>query len=126
MRLAERPEATVATLVEFFPSAGLNHGAVLQNIDQIGPPNGREPMRDHQNGEFAPQRLDRAEHARFIVVVEAVGRLVENQQCGTAQNRARERDPLTFPLREHRAALADDGVETLRQRLDELVGRRRA
>src|ERR1700722_994860 len=90
MSLAERAKATVAALVEFIPPARFDHGAVFQHINEVGPANRREPMRDDDYRQTAAQRLNRAEHARLVVVIEAVGGLVENQQSGAAQECTRQ------------------------------------
>ncbi len=45
---------------------------------------------------------------------------------GIGENRARDGDPLALPARQPDAALADDGVVALLERLDELVAVRDA
>src|ERR1700678_680068 len=121
MSLAERAKATVAALVEIIPPARYDRGAVFQHINEVGPANRREPMRDDDYRQTAAQRLNRAEHARLVVVIEAVGGLVENQQSGAAQECTRQRDTLAFALGEQRAALAHHSIQALRQRPHEVL-----
>ncbi len=56
-------------------------------------------MRDQDDGQLAAAALDRLEHAALVFRVEAVGRLVENQQRGSAQECARECQALALALR---------------------------
>ena len=56
----------------------------------------------------------RREDSGFVFGIQAVGGLIEDQQPGTAQQRARQRQPLALALRQGRAAVADDRVEAVR------------
>ena len=58
--------------------------------------------------------------------VERAGRLVEHQHRRVAQDRSRDREALRLAAREPVAALADDGVEALRQPRQHVVDARRA
>ena len=54
--------------------------------------------------------------------VDGAGGVVEDQQPGTADDGAGQRQPLPLAAGEGGAALADPGVEPLGQRGDEAVG----
>ena len=73
-----------------------------------------------------PQRFQAVLNHRLALAVEARRRLVENEDLGVGQNRARDGDALTLSARQAHAALADDGVVPLLERLDELVAVRDA
>src|SRR5881398_1458268 len=61
-------------------------------------------------------------HLRFTLHIEARHRLIQNQNRGVANDRARDGDALTLTAGEGRASLADERVITLLQVANELVG----
>ena len=63
---------------------------------------------------------------RLALAVEARRRFVEDQDARVGEDRARDRDALALAARQPHAALADDRVVALLERLDELVAVRDA
>src|SRR6266852_66144 len=100
-----------AQLAQRRPIARFDHLSTLNYVNQIGPSDGREAMRDQEDRELAAPALDRIEHAAFVFGIETVGRLVQNQHRRAAQKCARQCQPLTFTLRYQNSAIANDGVE---------------
>ncbi len=80
---------------------------------------GREPVRDDERGAAAGERFERLLHQALARRVERARRLVEQQDRPVGEQRARNREPLALSARERHAALAELGVERLRQALDE-------
>ena len=101
--------------------AALDDLAALEHQDLIGAPNRREPVRDHERRPPLPQRLQAVLDQRLALAVEARRRLVEDQDPRVGQDRARDRHPLALAAGQPHAALADDRVVPLLERLDELV-----
>ena len=67
-------------------------------------------------------RVERHLHQALVLGVERAGGLVEEQQRGVAQDRARDRDPLPLAAGQAHALLAEEGGEALRQAVEELGG----
>ena len=65
-----------------------------------------------------------AKIAASVVGVDGGGRVVEDQDPRVGEQRAGQRDPLPLPAGQREPAFADHGVVPVRQRVDELVGRR--
>ena len=79
-------------------------------------------MRDDDHG---PARDDRPEEFHQLAGVGGTqprGRLVEHDDRGVPQHRARDRDPLALPAGQQAAVLADPAVVAGWQRADELMG----
>ena len=95
--------------------------AVVDHDDAIGERQRRAPVRDEQRraraGDPAQRRVDLLLDPR----VDRRRRVVEQQDLGIREQRARERDPLALAAREREALLADDRVVAVRQLHDELV-----
>src|SRR5207244_11404225 len=71
--------------------------ADLQRVQAVG----------HHEGRAAPHEApDRVQDDRLAAHVDGAGRLVEEEDGGVLQERARERDPLPLSAREAHAALA--------------------
>ena len=88
----------------------------------------RQAMRDDERGAIAHELHQRLLDAALGFVVERRGGFVEDQDGRVLEQRARDRDALPLAAREQRAAIADLGVEALRQLGREFVdirGRRR-
>ena len=97
----------------------------LQKQHHVGVRNRLQVVGDHETGLAGHQPLERLAHLRLALDVEAGHRLVQDQDRGMEQERARDGDTLPLAARESRAALADEGVVTMLQLADELVGVRR-
>ena len=89
---------------------------LVEDDDPAGLADRRQPVRDDDRrapGEQPPQPgLD----APLGVQVDVRGRLVEDEDPRVGDQRAGEREELALAGRELRAALADLGVEPVRQR----------
>ncbi len=75
----------------------------------------RRPVRDEDHGAPRREALHCFEHLLLGLSVEVGGRLVEQQQRRVAQERAGQRDALALAGRQPGAALAEDGVQAVRQ-----------
>ena len=87
--------------------ADLGDTSGLDGEDQVRPPDGREPVRDHERGAIPHQVGQRILHEQLRFGVERRGRFVEDEQRTVLQNRARDGQPLALPAGEQLAALAD-------------------
>ena len=101
--------------------AGFDELPAIDDADQIGTLNRRQPVRDHQSRAPAHQRPQSCLNLPFRFAVEGRGRLVEQQDRRVLQHRPGDRDTLALAAGEADAVLADQGVVTLRQLPDELV-----
>src|SRR5688572_31289374 len=80
-------------------------------------------MRDDDGRAVAHQPLERLLYQSLALRIERARRLVEQQDRRVAQDRTRDRDPLTLTPGEPRAALAKERVVAVRKPSNELVGR---
>ena len=104
--------------------------AVAQHDDPIGVAHRRKPVGDHDAGAPAQHRIQPRLDLRFGKRVDAGSGLVQQQDRWILQQHARQRHQLPLAERKPRAALADIGVQALRQIVDpaavaELARRRR-
>src|SRR5256885_17191383 len=83
-------------------------------------------MRDDEGCAAGAQRPEAVLDHRLTLAVEARGSLVENQDAGIGENGASDGHPLALTAGEAHAALADDRVVLLFERLDEFVAVRDA
>ena len=95
--------------------------AVVHHHDQIGVPDGGEPVRDGQGGPAVGQFGECRGDGRLGPGVQRTGRLVEHQHRRVPQDHPGDRQPLLLATGEPVAALADDGLIALRQGRDQLV-----
>src|SRR6266568_7650018 len=103
-------------------TAGLRDPALVDDIDEVGIDDGGKPMRDDQRRTPAHQNLERRLDLALRFGIECRCRLVEQQDRRVLQHRAGDGETLALSARELDAVLADDGVITLWQGCDELVG----
>src|SRR5205085_5646025 len=99
----------------------LDDPAVLEDDDQVGVPDRREPVGDDER---RPSREEQAEGALDLALgadVDRRGRLVEDEDARVGEEGARERDELALAEREARAALLELGLVLVLQPRDELV-----
>src|SRR5436309_7466953 len=114
-------EVAAALRVQRLVRAALDDAAVLDHQDLVGAPDGREPVGDDEGGAVLHQVGEARLDERLGLGVEARGGLVEDQDARVGQDGAGDGDALALPAREPHAALADDGVEPLRETVGELV-----
>ena len=96
--------------------------ARLQNQNEVRVRDRLKVMSDHETGFGAHQTIQCLAHLRFALHVEACHRLVQDQDRGVADQRARDGDALLLAARKSGAAFADDRVITILQFANELVG----
>ena len=101
--------------------AALDDFAVAHDEDHVGVPDRRKPVRDDEAGLVRHQRAHRLLDALLGARVDVRGRLVEDQERGVEQHRARDRHQLLLALRDVRAVVVEHGVVALGQRHDVLV-----
>ena len=102
--------------------------AVVEDDDQVGAADRREPVRDDERRPSREEPAQAALDAPLGADVDRRGRFVEDEDPRIGEQRARERDELALAEREPEAALADLRVVPVRQLGDERVradGRRR-
>jgi hypothetical protein len=79
----------------------------------VGDPEGRSVL---------GQSLQRGEDRSLVLLVQAGGRFVEDQEWGISNGGARDGDPRSLPAGGRHAALPDRGVITLGEAPDERMG----
>jgi hypothetical protein len=105
---------------------GLDHAALVDDIDAVGVLHGRQAVGDQDRGAAGHQPLQRRLDLGLALGVERAGGLVEQQDRGVLQEGAGDGDALALAARQARPGLADDGVVALGQVQDEIVGGRLA
>ncbi len=78
-------------------------------------------MGNDQGGPARKRGVERPLHRQFRLGVQVRRRLVEDEQPGAFEEEPGDGEALLFPTGEPVAAVAHDGVESLRQRLDEVL-----
>ena len=100
----------------------LDHPPVLEDDDQVRVADRREPVRDHEGGAPGEEPPERLLDLALGADVDRGGRLVEDQDPGVGQERAREGDELTLAEREPCPALAELRLVAVLELEDETVG----
>src|SRR6185503_1399938 len=93
--------------------------AALHDDDAVGVLHRGEAVRDGEGGAALLQRLERALHHELACGVERAGRFVEQQDRPVREQRTRYRKALALAAGKRDAALAEGGIESLWQTLDE-------
>ena len=106
-------------------AALLDEAPVLEDEDAVGAADRGEAVRDHEGGAALHQPLQRLLHEPLALRVERAGGLVEQQDLGVLEERARDGDALRLAAGEARAAFADRRVEALRQSREQFAEPRR-
>src|SRR5947199_9825654 len=78
-------------------------------------------MRDHEGRSPDHQALKSFHYHALVRLVQPRGRFIQDYDRGFTNRGASDRYPLALTVGQGRAALPQDGVVTLGQRLDELV-----
>ena len=105
--------------------AALHDASVVEHDDLVGERDGRWAMRDDERRAAAHDLSQRGADPRLRLDVHARGRIVEDEDAGVHDERARNRDPLSLATAEREAALADDGRVAFGERGDEVIRLRR-
>jgi hypothetical protein len=92
---------------------------VVHDDDAVSVTNGRDAVRDRDEGPLVRRLVDRADECTLRRAVQGGRSLVEHEDGRFSVERARDRDALSLAAGEADAALADDRVETVRQRRDD-------
>src|SRR5690606_15810226 len=118
------PEGRIHTLArsQLLVGAEFSDPPVLEDDDQVGIANGREPVGDRNGGTVAGDPLERSLDRRFGLVVHRAGRFVEDQDRRVLEDGAGNGDALALTSGQLLSALADDGVVSVREPADELLG----
>ena len=103
-----------------FPSSTIR--PVLDDDYPVGIVDRRQSVGDDKGGPVLHQVFQGLLDLSFRFGVKGRGGLVENQDRRVLQDRPGDGDPLAFAAGEPGAAFADDGIETLRQIVDEIEG----
>src|SRR5690606_5939289 len=104
---------------QLVPGALLDHAAVPHDQDPVGVPDGREAVRDDEQGAAAGALLDGAGDALLDDAVQGGGGFVEDQDLRVAEERPGQGDPLTLPAGEPHTAVAELRVEAIGERREE-------
>ena len=97
-RLLLHEAAVEAVLLhERFVPALLGDAPALQDVDAVRAADGREPVRDEDEGARLLQRVDAGPDLLLALPVHAAGRLVKDDVLGLAQQRAGDADLLPLP-----------------------------
>src|ERR1700738_3368638 len=113
LRLPQGAETAAAQRAQRRPIARFDNPSSFNYVNQIGPSDGREAMRDQDDRELAAPALDRFEHASLVFGIETVGRLVQNEHRRTSKKCACQRQPLALALRHQNSAITNDGIESV-------------
>ena len=98
----------------------------LEQHDALGEVDGRDAMGDHERGAALHQHLERRVDLLLDLHVDRAGGVVEHEDGGVVEQRARDGDALPLATRQRVAALTHLAVEAFGQRVDEGLGPRRA
>ncbi|KAF5044795.1 hypothetical protein DSECCO2_487940 [anaerobic digester metagenome] len=104
----------------------LDDRPLLHHVDQVRVQYRREAVRD-QDRDLVLAHRDVPDRVRDLLLgqrIERGGRLVEDQQAGTAQEGPGDRDPLLLASRQFQAAFADVRVDALGRPSQEVIARR--
>ena len=115
-----QPGVEAALADELIVPALGDDAALLHDDDAVGAQHRGEAMGDHQGGAAGGKVLERLLHRALGFRVERRGRLVEQQDRRVAQDGAGDREPLALAAGEPHALLAEEGLEALRQAIEEL------
>src|SRR5919201_3392490 len=106
---------------QFVVAAVLDQPAAFDGHDAVGRPYGRQAMRDDKDRAPLGDPLHVLLDHPLAFVIEGARCLVEDQDAGIGDERARDGDALTLPAGQAATALADDGVIALGQLQNEVV-----
>jgi hypothetical protein len=102
--------------------AALDDAALVHHQDDVGALDGGQAVGDHQRGAAAHDAVERGLDVALGFGVERRGGFVEDEDRRVLQQRPGDGQALALAAGEQHAVLADQGVEALRQPVDELAG----
>src|SRR5262249_12064516 len=106
---------------ELVVPAALDDAATVDDEDDIGVADRREPVRDDHAGPGGQERAQRLLDGQLGARVDVRGRLVEDEDARIREQRARDGDELPLPLAERPAARRERRLVAFRQGGDEVV-----
>src|SRR5690606_1872115 len=106
---------------QFLVGPAFDDAALLHDEDQVGGPDGAEPVRDDDRGPAVEGLGQGLLHGGLGGGVEVGGGLVQDDDALAGEEEARDGEALALPAGQAIAALADDGVEPVREAPDEGV-----
>jgi hypothetical protein len=96
-------------------SPAFDDASVFDDEDLVGRTDGRQPVRDSHTCPAGQGFAEGGLYCGLRCGVEVRGRLVEDDDAGTGQERPRDGEPLPFSARQAVPAFADDGVAPIRK-----------
>ena len=100
--------------------------AILDHDNAVHLHDRRKPMRDHDDRLSLHKGLERVLNERFRLRIQTGGCFIKHEDRRIFQDRARDRDPLTFAAGKFHAAFTDKRRIPFGKRGNELVTMRRA
>ena len=110
---------TAAFSHQFIESSTFDHAAAVEYQDARRVANGRKAVGDHESSAPLHHLVECGVDLGLGDRIERAGRLVEDQDRRILQQRACDRQPLTFAAGQHPSALAGRGIEFVLAALDE-------
>ena len=107
---------------ELVVGAFLHDAALVEHGDPVGKADGRQAVRDEDDGPPLGEIGESLLHDVLALGVEVGGGLVQDEDRGILQERPREGDPLPLPPGELHAALPGEALVAVGHRDDEVVG----
>src|SRR5215469_6509797 len=111
-----------ACLDQVIMGAVLSQAAAVDRDEAVAMPHGRQPMRNDEDG----AALGKSRHVLLddplALIVERTRRLVEDQDARVGNDRARNGETLALTARQAGAALAHNGVVTIGELKDQIMG----
>src|SRR5882724_10636149 len=101
--------------------AALDDLTGLEHEDLIGALDRRQTVSYDERRASAAQRVQSVANQRFALAVEARCCLVENENLRVGQHGACDRDSLSLTARQLHAALANHGIVSLLEAVDEFI-----
>ena len=95
--------------------AGFHELALADDQDAVGPPDGGQPMGDHERGAVLHQAVQGQLHEAFALGIERTGGFIQNENGRVFQDGPGNGHPLALAAGELHAALAHQGLIALRE-----------
>ena len=107
---------------QFLVGALLHDLAIVNHQHVVGIPDGAEAVGNDKAGAAGHQAQQSLLDARLGARVHAAGGFVQDQDRGIGQDGTRDREQLALSLAEIAGAFREQGIVTLRQLADEMIG----
>src|SRR5574337_2159135 len=100
----------------------LDTASAVQHQDLVGPYDGGKPMRNHEGRPILHQPIQRLLDQSLRFRIQGRGRLVQDEDGRVLQYSPGDGDPLLLAAGQAYPTLADPGLVSIRERVDELLG----